>query len=185
MARCRTCVCSLSLSLFPLKSLSRFEEVGVFISCAYHFCLCGKKLFTKLLLFFFVLFQKGGRQTKEKFSTLSSFLDTKEHCWLLQHVTRKNTEYYSPRRVVPKERERDEEIIARGSHNCPREEKNIVVIFSKKISPSNPARGNQRRRRRGRTKSSRERLTDDSAKEMEQRTRSIVRRRKFSEQCSF
>ena len=128
--------------------------------------------------------KKGGRQTKEKFSTLSSFLDTKEHCWLLQHVTRKNTEYYSPRRVVPKERERDEEIIARGSHNCPREEKNIVVIFSKKISPSNAARGNQRRRR-GRTKSSRERLTDDGAKEMEQRTRSIVRRRKFSEQCSF
>ena len=125
--------------------------------------------------------KKGGRQTKEKFSTLSSFLDTKEHCWLLQHVTRKNTEYYSPRRVVPKER--DEEIIARGSHNCPREEKNIVVIFSKKISPSNAARGNQRRRR-GRTKSSRERLTDDGAKEMEQRTRSIVRR-KFSEQCSF
>ena len=81
-------------------------------------------------------------------------------------------------------RERDEEIIARGSHNCPREEKNIVVIFSKKISPSNAARGNQRRRR-GRTKSSRERLTDDGAKEMEQRTRSIVRRRKFSEQCSF
>ena len=80
-------------------------------------------------------------------------------------------------------RERDEEIIARGSHNCPREEKNIVVIFSKKISPSNAARGNQRRRR-GRTKSSRERLTDDGAKEMEQRTRSIVRR-KFSEQCSF
>ena len=81
-------------------------------------------------------------------------------------------------------RERDEEIIARGSHNCRREEKNIVVIFSKKISPSNAARGNQRRRR-GRTKSSRERLTDDGAKEMEQRTRSIVRRRKFSEQCSF
>ena len=126
--------------------------------------------------------KKGGRQTKEKFSTLSSFLDTKEHCWLLQHVTRKNTEYYSPRRVVPKERERDEEIIARGSHNCPREEKNIVVIFSKKISPSNAARGNQRRR--GGTKT-RERLTDDGAKEMEQRTRSIVRRRKFSEQCSF
>ena len=81
-------------------------------------------------------------------------------------------------------RERDEEIIARGSHNCRREEKNIVVIFSKKISPSNAARGNQRRRR-GRTKSSRERLTDDGAKEMAQRTRSIVRRRKFSEQCSF
>jgi hypothetical protein len=99
--RARACVLSLSLSLFPLKRLSRFEEVlGVFISCAYLFCLCGKKLFTKLLLFFFVLFQKGGRQTKEKFSTLSSFLDTKEHCWLLLHVTRKNTEYYSPRRVV-------------------------------------------------------------------------------------
>lgn len=131
--------------------------------------------------------KKGGRQTKEKFSTLSSFLDTKEHCWLLLRVTRKNTEYYSPRRVVPKERERerDEEIIARGSHNCRREEKNIVVIFSQKISPSNAARGNQRRRRRGRTKSSRERLTDDGAKEMEQRTRSSVRRRKFSEQCSF
>jgi len=51
--------------------------------------------------------KKGGRQTKEKFSTLSSFLDTKEHRWLLLHVTRKNTEYYSPRRVVPKERERE------------------------------------------------------------------------------
>tara|TARA_B100001769_G_scaffold273255_1_gene269081 strand:- start:471 stop:596 length:126 start_codon:yes stop_codon:yes gene_type:complete len=40
--------------------------------------------------------KKGGRQTKkEKFSTLSTFLDTKEHCWLLLlNVTRKNTEYY-------------------------------------------------------------------------------------------
>ena len=189
---------SLSLSFPSQKYLSRFEEVlGVFISCAYLFCLCGKKKnFSKLFLFFCIFkevqckhiwMKKGGRQTKEKFSTLSSFLDTKEHCWLLLRVTRKNIEYYSPRRVVPKERERerDEEIIARGSHNCPREEKNIVVIFSQKISPSNAARGNQRRRRRGRTKSSRERLTDDGAKKMEQRTRSIVRRRKFSEQCSF
>jgi hypothetical protein len=86
MARCRARVCSLSLSLFPLKSLSRFEEVGVFISCAYLFCLCGKKLFTKLLLFFFVLFQKGGRQTKEKFSSLSSFLDT-------EAITQRKKEY--------------------------------------------------------------------------------------------
>ena len=196
--RARACVLSLSLSLFPLKRLSRFEEVlGVFISCAYLFCLCGKKKLFKVVVVVVFLsvvsrkeacrgnaskcVEKRGKTNERKILN-SSFLDTKEHYWLLLHARRKNTEYYSPRHVVPKER--DEEIIARGSHNCRREEKNIVVIFSKKISPSNAARGNQRRRR-GRTKSSRERLTDDGAKEMEQRTRSIVRRRKFSEQCSF
>ena len=46
--RARACVLSLSLSLFPLKRLSRFEEVlGVFISCAYLFCVCGKKNVSK------------------------------------------------------------------------------------------------------------------------------------------
>ena len=132
--------------------------------------------------------EKRGKTNERKIlNSLSSFLDTKEHCagyyYTLQERIRSiisRDAWYRKR-----ERERDEEIIARGSHNCPREEKNIVVIFSKKISPSNAARGNQRRRRRGRTKSSRERLTDDGAKEMEQRTRSSVRRRKFSEQCSF
>ena len=107
--RARACVLSLSLSLFPLKRLSRFEEVlGVFISCAYLFCLCGKKKLFKVVVVVFLsvvsrkeagkmhqnVLKKGGRQTKEKFSTLSSFLDTKEHCWLLLNVTRKNIEYY-------------------------------------------------------------------------------------------
>jgi hypothetical protein len=46
-------VFSLSLSLFPLKRLSRFEEVlGVFISCAYLFCLCGKKKLFKVVVVF-------------------------------------------------------------------------------------------------------------------------------------
>ena len=49
--RARACVLSLSLSLFPLKRLSRFEEVlGVFISCAYLFCLCGKKKLFKVVV---------------------------------------------------------------------------------------------------------------------------------------
>jgi hypothetical protein len=129
------------------------------------------------------LFQKGGRQTKEKFSSLSSFLDT-------EAITQRKKEYrvlFTATRSIAqtnalrereRERERDEEIAGSNS-----EEKNSVVIFSKisSSSSSNAARGNQQRR--GRTKT-RERLTDDGAKEMEQRTRSIVRR-KFSEQCSF
>ena len=142
MARCRACLCFLSLSLFPLKSLSRFEEVGVFISCAYLFCLCGKKKLFKVLLFFCIFkevkckkhiwMKKGGRQTKEKFSTLSSFLDTKEHCWLLLHVTRKNTEYYSPRRVVPKEREREMKKSSRGGVTTVLAKKKISSSFSQK-----------------------------------------------------
>ena len=174
----------MSLFLAHISSVCAVKKNFSKSCCCFSVCCfkpCGRKMQTHLD-------EKRGKTNERKIlNSLSSFLDTKEHCWLLLRVTRKNTEYYSPRRVVPKERERerDEEIIARGSHNCPREEKNIVVIFSQKISPSNAARGNQRRRRRGRTKSSRERLTDDSAKEMEQRTRSIVRRRKFSEQCSF
>ena len=137
---------SLSLSLFPLKRLSRFEEVlGVFISCAYLFCLCGKKKLFKVVVVFRLLFQgkeagkmhqnvlkKGGRQTKEKFSTLSSFLDTKEHCWLLRHVTRKNTEYYSPRRVVPKEREREMRKSSRGGVTTVLAKKKISSSFSQK-----------------------------------------------------
>ena len=107
-----------------------------------------KKNFSKLLLllFFCLLFQgrkhagkmhqnvlkKGGRQTKEKFSTLSSFLDTKEHCWLLQHVTRKNTEYYSPRRVVPKEREREMRKSSRGGVTTVLAKKKISSSFSQK-----------------------------------------------------
>ena len=86
MARRRARACSISLSLsFPSQtSLSRFEEVlGVFISCAYLFCLCGKKkLFKVVVVFLSVVsrkeagkmhqnvLKKGGRQTKEKFSTL-------------------------------------------------------------------------------------------------------------------
>jgi hypothetical protein len=129
--------------------------------------------------------EKRGKTNERKI--LNSLFIFRYKRTLLAITTRYKKEYrvlFTATRGTERERERDEEIIARGSHNCPREEKNIVVIFSKKISPSNAARGNQRRRR-GRTKSSRERLTDDGAKEMEQRTRSIVRRRKFSEQCSF
>ena len=195
MARCRARLCSLSLSLFPLKSLSRFEEVGVFISCAYLFCLCGKKNFSKFCCFSAFsrksnathLDEKRGKTNERKI--LNSLFIFRYKRTLLAITKRYKKEYrvlLAATRSTARNalRERDEEIIARGSHNCRREEKNIVVIFSKKISPSNAARGNQRRRR-GRTKSSRERLTDDGAKEMEQRTRSIVRRRKFSEQCSF
>lgn len=76
--------------------------------------------------------KKGGRQTKEKFSTLSSFLDTKEHCWLLLHVTRKNTEYYSPRRVVPKEREREMRKSSRGGVTTVVAKKKISSSFSQK-----------------------------------------------------
>ena len=140
---------SLSLSLFPLKRLSRFEEVlGVFISCAYLFCFfCGKKKLFKVVVVFLsvvssraavkckhIWMKKGGRQTKEKFSTLSSFLDTKEHCWLLLHVTRKNTEYYSPRRVVPKEREREREMrkSSRGGVTTVLAKKKISSSFSQK-----------------------------------------------------
>ena len=129
--------------------------------------------------------EKRGKTNERKI--LNSLFIFRYKRTLLAITTRYKKEYrvlFTATRGTERERERDEEIIARGSHNCRREEKNIVVIFSKKISPSNAARGNQRRRR-GRTKSSRERLTDDGAKEMEQRTRSIVRRRKFSEQCSF
>ena len=154
-----------------------------------------KKNFSKLLLFFCIfkevqsmpmqthLDEKRGKTNERKI--LNSLFIFRYKRTLLAITTRYKKEYrvlFTATRGTERERERDEEIIARGSHNCPREEKNIVVIFSKKISPSNAARGNQRRR--GRTKSSRERLTDDGAKEMEQRTRSILRR-KFSEQCSF
>ena len=108
----RAFVFSLSLS-FPSQSLSRFEERGVFISCAYLLCLCGKKNLSKLL-FFCCMFQgskmqqicwKKGEDKQKKNTHRSSFLDTKEH-WLLLNARRKNTEYYSPRHVVPKERER-------------------------------------------------------------------------------
>ena len=160
-----------------------------------------KKNFSKLFCCFSVCcFKEGSRENASKCvekrgktnerKILNSLFIFRYKRTLLAITTRYKKEYrvlFTATRGTAHNalRERDEEIIARGSHNCPREEKNIVVIFSKKISPSNPARGNQRRRRRGRTKSSRERLTDDGAKEMEQRTRSIVRRRKFSEQCSF
>lgn len=100
-----------------------------------------KKNFSKLFLFFCIFkevqckhiwMKKGGRQTKEKFSTLSSFLDTKEHCWLLLHVTRKNIEYYSPRRVVPKEREREMRKSSRGGVTTVVAKKKISSSFSQK-----------------------------------------------------
>ena len=68
------------------------------------FCLCGKKKLFKVV-FVFLHFQgspmqthldeKRGKTNERKIlNSLSSFLDTKEHCWLLLHVTRKNIEYY-------------------------------------------------------------------------------------------
>ena len=193
---------SLSLSLFPLKSLSRFEEVlGVFISCAYLFCLCGKKkTFQSCCCFSVCCFKEGSRENASKcvekrgktnerkiLNSLSSFLDTKEHCWLLRHVTRKNTEYYSPRRVVPKrEREREMRKSSRGGVT--------TVLAKKKISSSFSQKRYHHRTPLGE-------INDDD-EEDEQRVREkdspmtvrrkwnkehgvVVRRRKFSEQCSF
>jgi len=117
-------VFSLSLSLFPLKRLSRFEEVlGVFISCAYLFCLCGKKKLFKVVVVVFLsvvsrkeagkmhqnVLKKGGRQTKEKFSTLSLFIFRYKRT-LLAITTRYKKEYgvlFTATRGTERERERE------------------------------------------------------------------------------
>ena len=123
--RARACVLSLSLSLFPPKRLSRFEEVlGVFISCAYLFCLCGKKkLFKVVVVVVFLsvvsrkeagkmhqnVLKKGGRQTKEKFSTLSLFIFRYKRT-LLAITTRYKKEYgvlFTATRGTERERERE------------------------------------------------------------------------------
>ena len=96
-------MCVLSLSLFPLKSLSRFEEVGVFISCAYLFCLCGKKKLFKVVVVFLSVVSKSrtavkcikicwkkGEDKRKKNSQLFIFRYKRT---LLAITTRKKKEY--------------------------------------------------------------------------------------------
>ena len=131
---------------------------------------------------------KKGRKTNERKNSQLSlhFLDTKEHCWLLLRVTRKNTEYYSPRRVVrEREREREMRKSSRGG---------VTTVLAKKKSSSFSHKRYHHRTPLGE-------INDDD-EEDEQRVREkdspmTVRRkwnkehgvscgmRKFSEQCSF
>ena len=141
-------VLSLSLSLFPLKRLSRFEEVlGVFISCAYLFCLCGKKkLFKVVVVFLSVVsrkeagkmhqnvLKKGGRQTKEKFSTLSLFIFRYKRT-LLAITTRYKKEYrvlFTATRGTEREREREMRKSSRGGVTTVLAKKKISSSFSQK-----------------------------------------------------
>ena len=143
MARCRARVCSLSLSLFPLKSLSRFEEVlGVFISCAHLFCLCGKKKLFKVV-FVFLHFQgspmqthldeKRGKTNERKI--LNSLFIFRYKRTLLAITTRYKKEYrvlFTATRGTEREREREMKKSSRGGVTTVLAKKKISSSFSQK-----------------------------------------------------
>ena len=92
--------------------------MSLFLAHISSVCAVKRKTFQSCCCFSVCCFKEGSREnaskcvekrgkTNERKIHNSSFLDTKEHCWLLLRARRKNTEYYSPRRVVPKERERE------------------------------------------------------------------------------
>ena len=121
----------MSLFLAHISSVCAVKKNFSKSCCCFSVCCfkpCGRKMQTHLD-------EKRGKTNERKIlNSLSSFLDTKEHCWLLLRVTRKNTEYYSPRRVVPKEREREREMrkSSRGGVTTVLAKKKISSSFSHK-----------------------------------------------------